>query len=789
MSFSFPSSAFDAGNVAAALAELKSEKDKLSRARIHAVNYSKILTKNSYNQADRSRGGWRARGRGGRSRNAVPTPAAATSPASNRQGWLKALLSFPSIVFPPFPYLTKVKKRKIVKQGQREQQGRKCQPRTFDSERRVFQHIATIGAEFGDKKEAYSPTATTERSVVGGATSRANDFGLVLQETQHQEVIPAESLSAIKRAVSYSNGILPALDVSKMWQLKEAQRILEIQVLEQVVKFPATLSYANLLSLLYVLQPAARSVCALAWAFAARLGDVLLIRTSNVCVNSRGNECIGDVCRGKRREDEASGVLCQDARSKGPDGLNSKNHHDEERVKVPFSNAMEESITQANKGSRNLCVRSALRPSNVQKELIADNGTTWRAIGNTDNDQWPCFAGNAPQVPELGKICYGSAQKANGGFSDFIREQGDTRNDRRRRRIVKDVWLGGYKTVQKNADTSNWPFTRKDGSPNRHGKVDRIANRSRSQRAVEGTVQDGYLTVCVVVNQKPKNHHISMADIQQLLKAGIIEFAPEDIVYGDILCFDVPEVSKHRRRWINATYSINELLVESQQFSLTNVKRIKELVLAHSKKGHVVASFDQSAAYHQLHIRGEVRKYFRFINNNVTYQLCRAATGDAHMCSVQQAVAEAFISVEIPDGVSAFAYLDNYFFLGPPECVVPLAKRIRKNMAFCNATVNEDITALDASSPRCDVLGISIDLELSSVNVTCKFREKLDVLLLSDFDAMTLDEFFSMAGKLFWASTVKEFSLAKFFYCMKLLRRRCRQFVRGEVIFFKRTRS
>ena len=68
------------------------------------------------------------------------------------------------------------------------------------------------------------------------------------------------------------------------------------------------------------------------------------------------------------------------------------------------------------------------------------------------------------------------------------------------------------------------------------------------------------------------------------------------------------------------------------------------------------------------------------------------------------------------------------------------------------------------------------------MNVKCKFREKLEALLLSDFDAMTLDEFFSMAGKLFWASTVKELSLAKFFYCMKLLRRRCRQFVRGEKV-------
>ena len=525
----------------------------------------------------------------GRSRNAVPTPAAATSPASNRKGWLKALLSFPSIVFPPFPYLTKVKKRKIVKQGQRN-----------NKEGSVNQELLTVN---------------------GGC------FSSVLQQRDSTSSGCVKDV-AVEGSSTHSrdSGARTSREISSYAFLRESS--------EPPLRPPACCE---------------ECLCSGMGICCPSRGCSLDQNVECLC-EFQGNECIGDVCGGKRREDEASGVLCQDARSKGPDGLNSKNHHDEERVKVPFSNAMEESITQANKGSRNLCVRSALRPSNVQKELIADNGTTWRAIGNTDNDQWPCFAGNAPQVPELGKICYGSAQKANGGFSDFIREQGDTRNDRRRRRIVKDVWLGGYKTVQKNADTSNWPLHVKMvppidmekliALPIDHEVSERLRDRSR-------WLSDSLRYETIPVNQKPKNHHISMADIQQLLKAGIIEFAPEDIVYGDILCFDVPEVSKHRRRWINATYSINELLVESQQFSLTNVKRIKELVLAHSKKGHVVASFDQSAAYHQLHIRGEVRKYFRFINNNVTYQLCRAATGDAHMCSVQQAVAEAFISVEI----------------------------------------------------------------------------------------------------------------------------------------------
>lgn len=269
-------------------------------------------------------------------------------------------------------------------------------------------------------------------------------------------------------------------------------------------------------------------------------------------------------------------------------------------------------------------------------------------------------------------------------------------------------------------------------------------------------------------------------DARILMDAGIIQLASEEPTKGWVTPFSVVEdkPTGSRRRFIAWPRAKNLHDQYEAQVPLKHISAYLDAVHQES-----AALCDLKASFFQIALPFEARKNFRCRTESGTLvELTRLPMG--YKCSPEilntvsrvlageaQVVKEQFAA---PRDIRIDVWIDNIRLCGDRKSVADWEKRVYYNMEVCKVTLGEKVRV----SEKYDFLGVSFDRKAKTVALTERNVEKLKQG--TRLENINIRELEALTARMLHASAVRGMALFKWYFFLKMVRRRLSRINRGQ---------
>ena len=271
---------------------------------------------------------------------------------------------------------------------------------------------------------------------------------------------------------------------------------------------------------------------------------------------------------------------------------------------------------------------------------------------------------------------------------------------------------------------------------------------------------------------------IAPNDLEHLVAFGYVEKLPRgDTPLGAVRVFTVlekPNANGYtRRRFIAVPDALNELNLGPGEVELPGVPTLTQaLKFDHAKTGDFVAFFTQ------FELPSEARNYYTFAAFNAgrieLYRCTTICTGQRQcpclaQCLATSVVTRALAAANATDTCQGDAYIDNIRISGPVADVefawVCLLREIDElNFEFLTSGVNYEFLGIRFHHAEKTTAATTKAL----LKLQARSKEALDVP-----ETCSLRQLLRLVGELLWISRVASVRLARFYGCIKNVRRKC----------------